>query len=169
MQARQPLKKSTLSKLLFDREYTLNQEELDKILASRLEMFGQTMPAEYLTAFKLEWKGGECPRCHKQFEPTYVFHANYAKDKDTGEVLNGPDGKPIILRVFADFILYVPSCHCYKRCDVSGIHVKSWEKGESKMVVARTPGCGNWLIAERLLQDSGVPQKNCLSCGRLIL
>ena len=164
-----PKKKSTVSKLLFDREYTITQKELDKLLASRLEMFGKTMPVEYLTAFNLEWKGGACPRCNKQFEPTHVFHANYAKDRDTGEILRDQDGKPIVLRVFGDFIMYVPGCHCYKQCDVSGVYVKSWEKGESKTVISRVPGCGNWLVAERLFQDNGVPQKNCLSCGRLIL
>jgi len=156
--------------------WVITQAEIDRLMQDRVKRYGDVMPKGALTALMLEWKGGDCPLCGNPFMPKSVINRVVAKDKDTGEVLRDEEDKEIILHEFANFTMYVPGCRCFKRCTKAGIMMPEWVQGRTggyadhrKMVVGKIPGCGAWMVAERLLQGEGIDQKQCLSCGGIIL
>lgn len=175
------MKKSLTSMLMGQRydptapEYCIDQAELEALMGNVFEAYGKSLPTEVLMAWELQLRGGPCPRkdCGAPFLPKRVLNVVFAKDRETGEVLKDGEDNPIVLRTFADFTMHYPGCHCYKRCEVGGLWVS---KGGGRREVTRITGCGDWLVAERLLTDHGVDlsgtgtaQKECLSCGLVIL
>lgn len=133
--------------------YQYTQEKIDAHMADIYERFGQSLPTEALLVMELEHKGGKCPLCGVAWRPVRCNPVTMDKS-----------GKKV-LREFGDFVVHQPACRCFKRCTTAGIMVPV---GGDKKVFRRVPGCGAWLVAERLLTEHGQAQKTCLNCGCVI-
>lgn len=141
-------------------QWFYDQALLDERMAGVYERFGRDLPTEVLVTWELEHHGGKCPVCGIPWKAVRVNPVARAQDEA---------GVSHIVREFADFTIHEPACRCFKRCTTAGVMVPLFTKEGERRVLARIPGCGSWLVAERLLTDHGQRQATCLNCGCLIV
>ena len=69
--------------------HKVTQEKLDRAMNHA----AQSKPRqEVLEVFDLEWHGGQCPRCGREWIPV------------------------IVKNLAADFLYFKPNCHCFSHC-----------------------------------------------------
>lgn len=133
-------------------DFPLTQARLDVMLDVAAERFGRELPTQVLVVWELERHGGACPLCSV---PWVAVHANHATMR-----IDPVTKVAVTAKQLSDFTYYRPGCKCFKRCTRAGMKVAS---GHGKTVTLYRPGCGQLLVAERLLE-----MPTCINCGGLI-